>query len=57
MGGYLSTKGFIGIPVDIAEDSSGDFSISDDLDGRIYPLSYRGGWLSRSGKAGKSRLI
>ena len=40
MHGFLSVKGVIGRPVDIAQDSSGDVYISDDLGGRIYRVSY-----------------
>jgi glucose/arabinose dehydrogenase len=41
MHGFLSPKGVIGRPVDIAEDSSGDIYISDDLAGRVYRVSYK----------------
>ena len=38
--GFLSEKGIVGRPVSIAEDSVGQFYVSDDLGGRIYRISY-----------------
>lgn len=40
MAGFLTEKGVIGRPVDIAEDSHGNLYISDDLAGRIYMLGF-----------------